>query len=168
MKNPKNLPARVASVAMVALIVAGCGGGGGQGPTASQPTAVLTLTASPNPVVGDLCGSHCGNLVGEREALTQLTLRETAGVAANVTGGSQELRNTATREVIAMSTYTTDDFLRDAGTTRIPASGQFVYHAGVHYPAAHAGVAATFTFTLEFRDENGHVQTVTLAVPTTG
>jgi hypothetical protein len=167
MKSPKNPAARVASIAMVAMI-AGCGGGGGQGPTAAQPTAVLTLAASPNPVVGDLCGSHCGNLVGEREALTQLTLRETAGVAANVTGGTQELRNTATREVIAMSTYTPDDFIRDAGTTRIPGGGQLVYHAGVHYPAAHAGVAATFTFTLEVRDVNGHVQTVTLAVPTTG
>ena len=147
--------------------MASCGGGG-QGPAAPQATAVLVLTASPNPVVGDLCGSHCGNLVGEREALTQLTVRETAGVPANVTGGTQELRNTATREVIAMSSFTPDDFLRDSGSTRIPAGGQFVYRAGVHYPAAHAGVSATFTFTLEVRDVNGHVQTVTLAVPTTG
>jgi hypothetical protein len=81
---------------------------------------MLTLRASPDPVVGDLCGSHCGDLAGEREALTELTIRETAGVGANLTGGSQELRNAATGAVVATSTFSASDFIRDAGTTRGP------------------------------------------------
>jgi hypothetical protein len=148
-----------------ALVLAGCGGSSTNGP---GPTAALTVTASPNPVVGGLCGSHCGNLEGEREALTDLTIRETAGVGVNLTGGSQELRNNATGAMIAASMYVASDFVRDVGTTRIPASGQLVYHAGVHYPAPHAGVAATFTFTIQGMDDNGHAVSVTLAVPTTG
>jgi hypothetical protein len=129
---------------------------------------VLTIAASPSPIVGDLCGSHCGNLPGEREALTTLTLRETAGVGVNLTGGSQELRDTGTGTVIATSTFVPSDFVRDAGTSRVAPSGQLVYHAGVHYPAAHAGVAAAFTFVIQGTDDNGHAVSVTLTVPTTG
>src|SRR5262249_23208838 len=81
------------------------GGGSSSGPAAPTATAVLTMTALPNPVVGDLCGSHCGDLAGEREALTTLTIREGAGVGADVTGGTQELRNTATGAVVAQSTF---------------------------------------------------------------
>lgn len=157
---------RMAAMAAVAALCAACGGSGG--PATPSATAALTLSASPNPVVGDLCGSHCGSLPGEREALTRLTIRESAGVAANLTGGRQELRNAATGAVIAMSTFAPSDFIRDAGTTRIPAGGQFVYHAGVHYPAVHSGVAATFSFTFQATDDNGHAVSVTLAVPTTG
>jgi len=156
------------AVLLSGALVVSCGGGGGSGPTASTATAVLSLTASPNPVVGDLCGSHCGNLAGEREALTTLTIRESAGVGANVAGGTQELRNAATGAVVAQSTFSPSDFVRDSGSTRIPAGGQFSYRAGVHYPAPHEGIALTFTFTIVARDDNGHDVTVTLAVPTTG
>jgi VCBS repeat-containing protein len=128
----------------------------------------LTVSASPSPIAGDLCGSHCGTLPGEREALTALTIREAAGVGVNLTGGSQELRDNGTGAVIAMSTFVPSDFVRDAGTARVAASGQLVYHAGAHYPAAHAGAAATFTFVIQGTDDNGHAVTVTLTVPTTG
>jgi hypothetical protein len=60
---------------------------------------VLTLEAT-SPVVDDLCGSHCGNLAGEREALTAFTLRETAGVGVGLTGGAQELKNAATGALV--------------------------------------------------------------------
>ena len=156
------------AVSLLAGALVSCGGGGGTGPSGPTPTAVLSLTASPNPVFGDLCGSHCGNLAGEREALTELTVRESAGVGATLTGGTQELRNSATGAVVAQSTFLPSDFVRDSGSTRIPAGGPFVYRAGVHYPAQHAGAALTFTFTLQARDDNGHDVTVTLAVPTTG
>jgi hypothetical protein len=164
--NLRNTALAAASFAAGAFV--SCDGGDSPGPSAPTATAVLTLSASPNPVAGGLCGSHCGNLEGEREALTELTIRETAGVGANVTGGSQELRNTATGAVIASSTLAASDFVRDTGTSRIPASGQLVYRAGVHYPAPHAGAPAAFTFTIQARDDNGHEVTVTLAVPTTG
>jgi hypothetical protein len=155
-------------VLAVALMAPACGGEGGGSPTGPRPTAVLTVVASPNPVVGGLCGAHCGNLPGEREALTDLTIRETAGVGVNLTGGSQELRNTATGAVIAMMAFQPSDFVRDIGTSRVAPSGQLVYHAAVHYPAAHAGVAATFTFVIQGTDDNGHAVSVTLVVPTTG
>jgi hypothetical protein len=159
----------IGAASLLTAALVSCGGGGaGSGPTAPLPSAVLTLSASPNPVVGDLCGSHCGSLVGEREALVELTIRETAGVGANVSGGSQELRNTATGAVVAGFTLVPSDFIRDFGTTRIPAGGQLVYRAGVHYPAPHAGLALTFTFAIVARDDNGHDVSVTLAVPTTG
>src|SRR5262245_42557697 len=100
MANGKTL-ARTVGTASAVVLMTGCGAGGS--PTAAPgPAAVLTLAASPNPVVGGLCGSHCGNLPGEREALTDLTIRETAGVGVSLTGGSQELRNSATGAVIAM------------------------------------------------------------------
>ena len=153
---------------LAAALVSARGIGCGSSTNGPLSTAVLTLAASPNPVVGDLCGSHCGNLEGEREALSDLTIRETAGVGVNLTGGSQELRNNATGVVIASSMFTPADFVRDTGTTRIPASGALVYHAAVHYPAIHRAVAATFTFTIQAIDDNGHAVTVTLAVPTTG
>jgi len=148
-----------------ALVLAGCGGSVTNGPA---PTAVLTLTASPNPVVGGLCGSDCGNLEGERQALTDLTIRETAGVGVHLTGGSQVLRDNATGAVMNMSGFIPSIFIRDAGTARIPASGQLVFPTGIHYPAVHAGATATFTFTIEAIDDNGHAVSVTLAVPTTG
>src|SRR6185436_12801471 len=151
--------------AVAAVLMGACGASDTTGPTA---TAALTLTADPNPVVGSLCGSHCGNLPGEREALTTLTIRENAGVAVTLTGGSQELRAAATGAVIATSTFAASDFIRDAGTARIPAGGQLDYHAGVHYGAAHDGVAATFSFTFQGTDDNGRAVSVTLAVPTTG
>ena len=138
--------ARGVALAAVTITTA-CGGGGGPNPTTPRPTAVLVLSASPSPVVGDLCGSHCGDLAGEREALTSLTIRETAGVAVNVTGGTQELRNNATGAVIAMSMLTPSDFVRDPGMARI---------------------AASFTFVIQAVDDNGHAVSVTLAVPTTG
>jgi hypothetical protein len=153
-------------VLAAALMAPACGGEGG--PTGPRPTAVLTLVASPNPIVGGLCGAHC--VVAppdEREALTDLTIRETAGVGVSLTGGSQELRNNATGAVIQMSGFLPSDFVRDTGTSRIAASGQLVYHAALHYPAAHAGVAATFTFVIQGTDDNGHAVSVTLMVPTT-
>lgn len=160
--------ARTVGAAAVMVWTAGCGGGSGSSPAGPRPTAVLTVSASPSPIAGDLCGSHCGTLPGEREALTALTIRETAGVGVNLTGGSQELRDNGTGAVIAMSTFVPSDFVRDAGTARVAASGQLVYHAGAHYPAAHAGAAATFTFVIQGTDDNGHAVTVTLTVPTTG
>jgi VCBS repeat-containing protein len=66
-----------------------------------------------------------------------------------------------------MSGFLPSDFVRDTGTSRIAASGQLVYHAALHYPAAHAGVAATFTFVIQGTDDNGHAVSVTLMVPTT-
>jgi hypothetical protein len=163
----RSILARVLVLA-AALMAPACGGEGGGLPTTPRPTAVLTVVASPNPVVGGLCGAHCGNLPGEREALTDLTIRETAGVGVNLTGGSQELRNTSTGAVIAMMTLVASDFVRDTGTSRVAASGQLVYHAAVHYPAAHAGVPAAFTFVIQGTDDNGHAVSVTLIVPTTG
>lgn len=168
MKRPLTLVLQLTAAGLASGALAACGGGASSGPSGPTPTAALTLSASPNPVVGDLCGSHCGNLAGEREALTELTIRETAGVGATLTGGTQELRNAATGAVVAQSTFAPSDFVRDAGSTRIPASGAFVYRAGVHYPAQHAGAALSFTFTLRARDDNGHEVSVTLAVPTTG
>jgi hypothetical protein len=67
-----------------------------------------------------------------------------------------------------MSTLTASDFIRDGGSARIPAAGQLLYRAGVHYPAPHAGAPATFTFTIRATDDNGHAVAVTLAVPTMG
>lgn len=101
MKSLKTFARAVCSASTTAVALTAYGCGGGSGPVTPSATAVLILSANPNPVVGDLCGSHCGNLPGEREALTQLTIRESAGVGANVTGGSQELRNNATGAVIA-------------------------------------------------------------------
>jgi hypothetical protein len=159
---------RTAVLVLLAASVASCGGGGASSPAAPSRSAVLTLEASPNPVVGGLCGSHCGDLAGEREALTSLTIRETAGVGVNLTGGSQELKNAATSAVVAASSFAPADFVRDSGTTRIAPGGQLVFHTGVHYPAAHAGAALSFSFTILARDDDGHDVSVTLAVPTTG
>jgi hypothetical protein len=170
MKGFDVLARKAVAPAVLMFAVAGCGGSAAPGgPTPAGPTAVVTMTANPNPVAGGLCGANCGNLAGEREALTVLTFRETAGVGATViSGGSQELRNGATGAIIARTTLDPADFVRDGGTARLPASGQLVFRAGVHYPAPHAGVAATFNFAVRMMDDNGHTLTVTLSVPTTG
>jgi len=168
MKRPAARLRVILAASLAAAAFVSCGGGGGSGPAGPAASASLTLTAVPNPIVGALCGSHCGNLDGEREALTELTIHEAAGVGASVTGGAQELRDNATGALVAQSNFVPSDFIRDSGTTRIPAGGQLVYRAGMHYPAPHAGAALTYTLTIQARDDNGHDVTVTLAIPTTG
>lgn len=124
---------------------------GHEGPATMRPASV---TVTPSCFEGDTAqtlASAEGNSsaamseTDTRMAYSALFLVSHTGVGVNVTGGT-----------------------RDTGTTRIAASGQLVYRAGVHYPAAHAGAAATFSFVIQGTDDNGHTVSVTLAVPTTG
>src|SRR5262249_5047164 len=108
-----------------ALTIAACGGGGGGGgPTAPPPTAALALSGTPSPAMGGPC-THCGSLGGQREVTTDVAVRESAGVGANAIEIGMILR-LSTGEVLAQGSWNTAAITQQAGSARIPPSGQLV------------------------------------------
>jgi hypothetical protein len=155
-----------ALVLSLALLASACGGGGGGGgPTAPPATAVLTLSANPNPALGGPC-THCGSLGGQREVTTSVTVRESAGVAASAIEIGMTLR-LASGEVLAQGTFNAAAIAQQAGSGRIPASGQLVIPIGVHYPENRNGLGATLHIDFAANDDNGHQAVVALDLPAT-
>src|SRR5262249_3996306 len=136
-------------------------------PSPSSPTtsAALDVTANPNPIASRVC-TGCGAGSIDREAVAQLTIRETAGVAATVTARAGALPDNAGGAIIASGEFDEAGVTALAGASRLPAQGTLVARdVGVHYAAAQAGRAATLTFTVRIRDDRGNTLSRDLAVP---
>ena len=153
------------SVIMLPFVIA-CGSSGA---APSSPTAaVLTLRANPNPASSAVC-TDCGPGSTDREVQTTLTLQETAGVALTANGIDMALRNSTTNAVIASGTFDSTAVTQLAGTARIGAGSSLSVRCSVHYPAAQAGAAGSFTLTVRATDDRGNqlTQSATVAVPST-
>ena len=157
---------RVASLTFAAAVAA-CGGSPSS-PDTSQTTAVIALSASPSTAAGGPC-TGCGAQSTDREVATDVTVRETGGVAATVTSVAMTLRDSATGSVIASGAFDTDGAIVSlAGSSRLPANGSLVLRAvGVHYPREQAGKGAALTITVTVRDDRGHTLGRDLIVPVT-
>lgn len=147
------------------LLAAGCGGGSPSGPTGAPAPAALTLTANPNPIAGGACRG-CGPTSTDREAVTGLTIRETAGVGGTVTAIAMSLRDAGTNSVIASGEFDGAAVVALAGSSHVPAGGTLVVPSvGVHYPRDQAGRSATLTYTVRVTDDRGNTVSRDLAVP---
>lgn len=147
------------------LVASGCGGSSPSGPTVGPRQAAITLTASPNPIVGGPCGG-CGAGSADREALTGLTIRETAGVGGTVVAIAMSLRDAGTAALIASGEFDAAAVGTLAGSSRIPAGGGLVVPSvGVHYPRDQRGRSGTLTFTVRMTDDRGNEVLQELAVP---
>ena len=133
------------------------------GPTATA--AAIELSANPNPIVSRVC-TACGAGSTDREAVTQLTIREVNGIAATVTAIAMSLRDTAAGATIAAGEFDESAVASLAGSARLSASGTLTARdVGVHYATAQAGRAATLTYTVRIRDDRGNITARDLAVP---
>lgn len=154
-----------AALLLGVVVASACGGGSPSGPTGGPTQAVITLTASPNPIVGAPCGG-CGAGSLDREAVTGLTIRETAGVGGTVVGIAMSLRDAGTDAVIASGEFDTAAVAALAGSSRVPAGGALVVPSvGVHYPRNRGGRSGTLTFTVRMTDDRGNEVSQELAVP---
>lgn len=143
----------------------GCGGSSASGPTGGPTQASFTLTASPNPIAGTRCHA-CGSASTDREAVTVLTIRETAGVGGTVASIAMTLRDAGTNAVIASGEFDAAAVTAIAGSNRVPGGGSLVVPSvGVHYPREDGGRSATLTYTVRVSDERGNPASLDLAVP---
>ena len=147
-------------------VTAGCGGGSSpSGPSAGPAQSSITLSANPNPIAGIDC-ARCGSQSSDREAVTALTIQETAGVGATVVTIAMVLRENGTNAVIASGEFDMAAVAALAGSSRVPARGSLlVPSVGVHYPREQGGRSATLTYTVRITDERGHQVSRDLAVP---
>ena len=144
------------------VVMAACGSP--SAPTVTQ--AVITVTANPSSIAGAPC-TGCGPGSTDLEALTTITIQETAGVAASVTEIEMTLRETATASVIASGSFDSGGIAQLAGSNRVPARGRLDVRCGVHYAADRAGRTAVLTYIVHLADEGGHQIVQTLAVNVT-
>ena len=149
---------------VLALMSVACGSSG----SASAPSpgsAAISVSASPGTIAGAACAG-CGAQSTDREAVTQLTIQETGGVAGSVSGIDMTLRETGTNAVIASGSFDSAAVGALAGSSRVAANGSLtVRSVGVHYAREQSGKAATLTFTVRFRDDLGNNVSRDLAVP---
>jgi len=134
---------------------------------ANANTSVLAVSANPNPITGGPCGG-CGPGSTDREAATDLTIQETAGVGGTVTSIAMELRENGTNTLLASGTFDGDAVKFFAGTNRLQGNGSLVAHSiGVHYAQSLGGRSAALTYTVSVTDDLGNHVTQVLAVPVT-
>lgn len=144
-----------------AIVDSGCGAGSSS-PTPTQPTAataVVQVTASPQPIVPAVCPpSHCGPLAGQLEIEATLTIRETAGVAATVTRIALTLRRRSDNAAIA----STD--AAPPGGARISAGGSLTVPIAMHFDATAAEDNMKVVVALEGSDANGRPISSTMEI----
>jgi hypothetical protein len=153
-------------VVAVALAVGGCRSR--TSPTPAGPSiAVIQLSATPSPITAGPCGG-CGAGSTDREAVTALTIQETAGVGGGVTSIAMTLKDNSTGAVIASGQFDSTGVAALAGSSRLAASGSLVArNVGVHYAASNAGKTATLTYTVNVTDDRGNQISRDLAVAVT-
>lgn len=124
--------------------------------------------ANPNPIVAGLCGG-CGQGSTDREATTDLTIKEDTNKACTFNSIGMVLTENGSGAVIASGSFDGSAVSFFTGTTSLPASGGLVANAvGVHYAASFAGRAATLRYTVTITDNNSQqTRTLTLAVQVT-
>jgi len=160
-----NAMTAAAALAMAMTLVA-CGGGSQTSP-GSTASAVVAVTASPNPIAGGPC-TGCGAGSTDREAKTTVTIRESGGVAGTVTSMAMVLRADAGGAILAEGTFDATAVASLAGTARISANGSLDVPCSVHYAANLGGQAATLTCTATFTDDHSHALVRPVAVPVNG
>jgi hypothetical protein len=134
---------------------------------ANANTSVIALSANPNPITGGPCGG-CGQGSTDREAATDLTMQETAGVGGTVTSIALELRENGTNTLLASGSFDGDAVKFFAGTNRLQGNNSLVAHSvGVHYAQNLGGRSATLTYTVSVTDDLGNHVTQVLSVPVT-
>ena len=149
---------RLPGLLLVACLpLVSCGGGGGS-PSAPTPTAVVALALAPQPLVTHPC-DDCGDRLGELEFEAAATLRESAGVGAQVTAFLVSLRSDAGVQVLQPGDY--------AFTAGLPAGGQVTLPFALHFPGGtgNVNVPATVTLEVRLRDDHGHTLTVSTTAP---
>jgi hypothetical protein len=149
---------------VVALTGAACGSSGSSS-APSPGSAAISVTATPSTIAGRVCAG-CGAQSTDREAVTQLTIQETGGVAATVTAIGVALRENGTNAPIGGGgEFDSAAIVSFAGTSRLGAGGSLVIRdIGVHYPSQQAGKAGTLTFSVRIRDDSGNTVSRDLAV----
>jgi hypothetical protein len=134
---------------------------------ANANTSVIGLSANPNPITGGPCGG-CGQGSTDREAATDLTMQETAGVGGTVTSIAMELRENGTNALLASGSFDGDGVKFFAGTNRLQGNSSLVAHSiGVHYAQNLGGRSATLTYTVSVTDDLGNHVIQVLSVPVT-
>lgn len=134
---------------------------------ANANTSVILLSANPNPITGGPCGG-CGQGSTDREATTDLTMQETAGVGGTVTSIAMELRENGTNALLASGSFDGDAVKFFAGTNRLQGNASLVAHnIGVHYAQNLGGRSAALTYTVSLIDDLGNQVTQALSVPVT-
>jgi Domain of unknown function (DUF4214) len=114
----------------------------------------ITLSANPDPISDRLC-TGCGAGSTDREAVTDLTIQETNGVAGTVTSVALTLLANGSNAVIASGQF--DGVAFFAGSNRLLANGSLVAHdIGVHFPQSFTGTPSTLTYTVRVTDDNGN------------
>jgi hypothetical protein len=125
-------------------------------PASTGPAAVITLRA-PTTWPARVC-TRCGNLIGELEAVIDLVVEETAGVGGQVTLVRVLFAN-ASGTIEGPGTLGPEQLLQFyVPTVRVNARSSLrIPDTGVHFSPDLAGrLPATLSFTVTFRDDNGH------------
>ncbi|HET9371456.1 MAG TPA: hypothetical protein VFO19_14450 [Vicinamibacterales bacterium] len=140
----------------------------GSTPGPSSTPAVIEVIANPAAVAGTTC-TGCGAGGDERQAVTTLTIRETAGTGGTIAAIVMTLRETGTDAIVAQGEFDQTAVTQIAGSARVPGSGsRTVPNVGPHYPATFAGRAGTLTFTVRLRDDLGNDIARDVSVPVSG
>ena len=134
--------------------------------TPTTPTAGAVIVArAPASIAAQVC-TRCGPLVGELEAVFDLTVEETAGVAGQVTAidtvlrsGSVVIEGPGQFDVASVTAF-------GGGTNRVSARGSLTLRQiGVHFsPEFRAQLPATWTLVVRFRDDRGNVTSADVLV----
>lgn len=161
--------------ALLSVLLAGftavtaCGGGSsapGTAPTAGS--AVVGLSASPNPLRLTACTPLLCSSEHRFLATGDVTVTESAGVGGRVDLIRATLRRDATNATLADAEFDAANVNSHAGSTRLSASGRLVItNIGVALVTDPGAQAMTLTFTVQVTDDRGNRVTQTLAVPVT-
>lgn len=152
------------SLMLVAAAAAMAACGSSKAPPA--PAVYFLLTANPTQVTGAPC-TGCGAGSTEKEAVTTLTIQETAGLSGAVTLIDMSLRETGTNAVIGAGSFDGPAVTRLAGTNRFVARGSVNVTCGVHYPPSSAGRTAVLTYVVTVTEDNGAQTSSTITVNVT-
>ena len=157
---------RILGRATAIVLTAGLGACGSPAGPGGGSAAAIAVTATPATIAGAPCAG-CGAGSTDREAVTTLSIQETAGVAATVTAIEMTLREQGTNAVIASGSFDSAAVAQLAGSNRIAARGALNVRCGVHYAADQAGKSAVLTYVVRVTDEKGNQVSQALAVPAT-
>lgn len=158
---------RAILVILFAVTGSCCSSGTPSGPTSTGPSAAIVVRA-PATMPARVC-PRCGDLIGELEAVADLVVEETAGVGGQITGVRVLLANTS-GTLDPGGTHEPENLLRGGlPTVRIGARGSLrIPEIGLHFsPSLANRLPATLSFTVTFRDDNGHTVSATAAVQIT-
>lgn len=128
-------------------------------PSAPSPSASIVVRA-PASLPARVC-QRCGGIPGELEAVADLVVEETGGVAGQVTSVGVLFSNPA-RTLEGPGVFDATVLTGfGVASLRVAARGSLTMREiGVHFPGSlRDQLPATLRFTVSFRDDNGHTLT---------